>query len=188
MNAKISIDSKTTELVVMESRVPGRAIPQKRPRFLENHGSPMSADILTNLTSLIPDIARILRAQADQMARRRGIVRSMYWPILMRLKRSPGLSQNEVAAMIGVAPMTITRLVDRLEALGLVRCCRGEDRRIWRLRLTREAASLVQEIARCRAGLHYRMALGIDPSILDTAHIALCKMRDNLSGSRPRRP
>ena len=84
--------------------------------------------------------------------------------------------------------MTITRLVDRLEALGLVRRYRGEDRRIWRLRLTREAASLVQEISRCQAEMRYSMALGIDPSILDTAHMALCKMRDNLSGLCPRRP
>jgi DNA-binding MarR family transcriptional regulator len=148
----------------------------------------MNADILNNLTSLIPDVARILLAQADQMARRRRIVRSMYWPILMRLKRSPSLSQNEVAAMIGAAPVTITRLVDRLEALGLVRRYRGEDRRIWRLRLTREAASLVQEISRCQAEMRYSMALGIDPSILDTAHMALCKMRDNLSRLCPRRP
>ncbi len=78
--------------------------------------------------------------------------------------------------------MTITRLVDRLEALELVRRYRdSEDRRIWRLRLTREAASLVQEIARCQAELHHSMVEGIDPSILDTTHMVLRKIKDNLT-------
>jgi DNA-binding MarR family transcriptional regulator len=78
--------------------------------------------------------------------------------------------------------MTITRLVGRLEALELVRRYRdSEDRRIWRLRLTREAASLVQEIARCQAELHRGVTEGIDPSILDTTHMTLRKIKDNLT-------
>src|SRR5262249_50932184 len=40
--------------------------------------------------------------------------------ILLRLEREPGLSQNELAAIAEVAPITIARLVDRLEECGLV--------------------------------------------------------------------
>ena len=45
------------------------------------------------------------------------------WVILARLERQPGLSQNELAALAETAPITIARLVDRLEALGLVERC-----------------------------------------------------------------
>jgi MarR family transcriptional regulator for hemolysin len=146
----------------------------------------MSADILDDLTLLIPDVARCLLTQGDRLVRRYRIVRPMYWPILMELKRSPGLSQNALAASIGVTPITITRLVDRLEARHLVRRYRDrDDRRIWRLKLTQEAASLIQEIARCQAELCHGMTEGLDPSILDTAHAALRKIKDNLTVSRP---
>ena len=41
------------------------------------------------------------------------------------------MSQNELAAIAGVAPITVARLVDRLEAQGLVeRCTDPKDRRI----------------------------------------------------------
>src|SRR6185295_11383603 len=97
----------------------------------------------------------------------------------------PGLSQNALAVSIGVTPITITRLVDRLEALGLVRRYRDRgDRRIWRLKITHEAASSIPEIARCQAELHHRMTDGLDPSILDTAQTALSKIKDNLTGGR----
>jgi MarR family transcriptional regulator for hemolysin len=145
----------------------------------------MSADILDDLTLLIPDVARCLLTQADRLVRRYRIVRPMYWPILMGLKRSPGLSQNALAASIGVTPITITRLVDRLEALKLVRRYRdSKDRRIWRLRLTQQASSLIQEVAHCQAELCHSMTEGLDPSILDTAHTALCKIKDNLTAGR----
>ena len=145
----------------------------------------MSAEILEDLTLLIPDVARCLLIQADRLVRRYRVVRPMYWPILMGLKRSPGLSQNALAASIGVTPITISRLIDRLEALELVRRYRDrDDRRIWRLRLTQEAASLIQEIARCQAELRHSMTEGLDPSILDTAHTVLRKIRDNLTEGR----
>ena len=40
--------------------------------------------------------------------------------LLARLARQPGLSQNEMAAICEVEPITVGRLVDRLEARGLV--------------------------------------------------------------------
>jgi DNA-binding transcriptional regulator YhcF (GntR family) len=56
---------------------------------------------------------------ADQMVREHGMTRAQ-WIILARLERQPDLSQNELAALAEVAPITVARLVDRLEALGLV--------------------------------------------------------------------
>jgi MarR family transcriptional regulator for hemolysin len=145
----------------------------------------MSADTLDDLTPLILDVSRYLFTQADRMAQRRGVLRPMYWPILMCLKRSPGLIQSELAALIDTTPMTITRLVDRLEAMELVQRQHDcKDRRICRLILTRRARLLVQEIARCQADLHHSMIQGIDSSILKAAHAALCNIKGNLAVGR----
>src|SRR5256714_13956159 len=72
-----------------------------------------------DLLILLYDVARQMRTRADQRARTRGMTRAQ-WVILARLERQPGMSQNEMAAVVEVEPITIARLVDRLEARGLV--------------------------------------------------------------------
>src|ERR1700749_281857 len=74
----------------------------------------------SDLLVLLYDAARHMRTCADQMARAHGMTRAQ-WVILARLERQPDVSQNELAAAAEVAPMTIARLIDRLEALGLVK-------------------------------------------------------------------
>src|SRR6266566_2741159 len=87
------------------------------------------------LLVLLYDVARQMRTRADQRARTRGMTRAQ-WVILAHLERQPGLSQNELAAIVEVEPITIGRLVDRLEARGLVeRRSDPRDRRVWRLQL-----------------------------------------------------
>jgi DNA-binding MarR family transcriptional regulator len=56
-----------------------------------------------------------------QMAREHGMRRAQ-WIILARLEGQPDLSQNELAALAEVAGMPASRLVDRREGLGLVKC------------------------------------------------------------------
>src|SRR6201996_6115571 len=81
------------------------------------------------------DVARIMRTRFDQWARTYGLTRAQ-GVILARLARQPGLSQNEMAALCEVEPITVGRLVDRLEARGLLeRRSDPGDRRIRRLHL-----------------------------------------------------
>ena len=113
----------------------------------------MHPDLENDFLVLLYDVARQMRTRADQMARAHGMTRAQ-WVILARLERQPGLSQNELAALAEVAPITIARLVDRLEEMGLVeRCPDPADRRIWRLRLTAKAAPHLRDIKRYRAEL-----------------------------------
>ena len=142
--------------------------------------TPVDSDVLV----LLYDAARHMRTYADQMARAHGMTRAQ-WVILARLERQPDLSQNELAAAAEVTPMTIARLIDRLEALGLVRrCVDPKDRRIWRLRLTPQAAPLLAEIGQMRAKLHAVMTKGIDPAVLETMAVGLRQMKENASGQR----
>lgn len=95
---------------------------------------------------LLHDVARMLRTRFDQFARTRGLTRAQAI-ILSRLSRQPGLSQNEMAAICEVEPITVGRLIDRLEARGVVeRRSDPSDRRIRRLHLLPAAEPLLAEI------------------------------------------
>jgi MarR family transcriptional regulator, transcriptional regulator for hemolysin len=142
------------------------------------------ADLEADVLPLLYDVARHMRTHADQMARQHGTTRAQ-WLILLRLERQPELSQNELASIAEVAPITVARLVDRLEAAGLVkRCTDPEDRRIWRLRLTPAAAPILREVKRCRAKLHEAMTKDIDLAALKAMLVGLRKMKSNLHMKR----
>jgi MarR family transcriptional regulator for hemolysin len=144
----------------------------------------MPVDLENDLLILLSDVARQMRTYADQVAQAHGMTRAQM-VILARLERQPDISQNELAAVAEVAPMTIARLIDRLEDLGLVkRCADPEDRRIWRLRLTPASAPLLRECKRFRARLHKVMTKGIDPAVLDTMKIGLRQIKENVSSQR----
>jgi DNA-binding MarR family transcriptional regulator len=92
------------------------------------------------------------------------------WIILARLARQPGLSQNELAGICEVEPITVGRLVDRLEARGLVeRRADPEDRRVNRLHLLAAAQPILEEIASYKEVLHEELLDGLD----ETARAAL---------------
>src|SRR5712671_8049766 len=144
----------------------------------------MPTDIEDDLLVVLYDVARHMRAYADQMAQAHGLTRAQL-VVLARLEGQPDVSQNELAAVAEVAPMTIARLIDRLEELGLVkRCSDPEDRRIWRLRLTPAAAPILREIKRFRAKLHSVMTKGIDRAALDAMTTGLRQMKKNVSSQR----
>jgi len=121
---------------------------------------------------VLHDVARLLRTRFDQRARARGMTRAQ-WVILARLSRQPGLSQNELAAICEVEPITVGRLVDRLEARGLVeRCPDPADRRINRLHLLPAAQPILEEITSYKEALNTELLDGVDKkarnALLDT--------------------
>jgi DNA-binding MarR family transcriptional regulator len=130
---------------------------------------------------LLYDVARLMRTRADKRARTQGMTRAQ-WVILARLERQPGMSQNEVAAVVEVEPITIARLVDRLEARGLVeRKSDPKDRRVWRLHLTPAATPVLRDIKKYRAELHDLISDGIDPAMLKAMTDGLLRMKANFA-------
>jgi MarR family transcriptional regulator, transcriptional regulator for hemolysin len=141
----------------------------------------MPSDLEDDFLVLLYDVARQMRTVMDQKAREHESTRAQCI-ILARLERQPGLSQNELAAIAEVAPITVARLVDRLEAQGLVeRCTDPKDRRIWRLRLTPAAAPVLRDVRLYRAEMRTLMTKGITPAALKTMVAGLRKMKENLS-------
>ncbi|CAH2599599.1 MarR family transcriptional regulator [Rhodovastum atsumiense] len=138
---------------------------------------------------LIHDLARQLRLDADRRAGCHGLTRAQ-WVILFWLDRQPGLSQKELAELVEVEPITIARLVDRLEAHGFVER-RGDpgDRRVWRLHLLPPAAPVLAALHAERTAMLANLTRGLPPETLAIVADALVRMKANVvAGLRPRDP
>jgi MarR family transcriptional regulator for hemolysin len=130
---------------------------------------------------LLHDVARMQRTRFDQWARRYGMTRAQ-GIILTRLERQPGLSQNEMAALCEVEPITIGRLVDRLEARGMIeRRADPSDRRIRRLHLLPAAAPVLAAIRDYKAALQDYLTEGLDEDVQEKVIDALLHMKTKLT-------
>jgi DNA-binding MarR family transcriptional regulator len=134
-------------------------------------------DFQRDLMFLVHDVARLLRIDADKRARAHGMTRAQ-WGILIWLKRQSGLSQKELAELLEVEPITVARLIDRLEARGMVeRRPDPKDRRIWRLHLCPPAHGVLREIDRQREQIRVLVTGGLDDATIDTITEALITMK-----------
>ncbi len=85
---------------------------------------------------LLHEVARLLKRRFEQNARRTGPTRSQ-WQVLAYLAQNEGIHQGGLAELLEIEPITLGRLVDKLEAQGLIkRQAHPSDRRQWLLRLT----------------------------------------------------
>ena len=67
----------------------------------------------------IVETSRLLRSLVEQRLKPHGMTRAQF-ATLTRLDRQDGLSQNEVAEDLELAPIAMVRIVDQLEGDGLV--------------------------------------------------------------------
>jgi DNA-binding MarR family transcriptional regulator len=153
-------------------------------------------DFERDLLFLLNDVGRLLRVDADKRARSHDMTRAQ-WGILIWLERQPGISQKELAELLEVEPITVARLVDRLERRGMVeRRPDPRDRRIWRLHLLLPAHLVLREINQQRSDIAAILTSGIDDDNLTIMIEALVRMkatltRDSHPGRRapdPRQP
>ena len=129
---------------------------------------------------LINDVGRMLRTYADQAARRFGMTRAQ-WALLRQLEANEGLKQSELAGLLDLQPITVTRLVDRLCASGLIeRRADPDDRRVKRLFLTPAAQPLVDQLDALGTELMNAILEGQPAEKTDAALAYLGAMKNNL--------
>ena len=129
------------------------------------------------LAFAINDVARLLRTNADQKAAQFGMTRAK-WAVLARLDRAEGLKQTELAEMLDLQPITLTRLLDRLGDSGLIeRRPDPHDRRAKRLFLTPAARPLLKRLGGLAEELMSTALAGIDrPTVkLMLANLSIAK-------------
>ena len=127
------------------------------------------------------DVARLMRTRFDRWARTYGMTRAQ-GVILARLARQPGMTQNEMAGLCEVEPITVGRLVDRLEARGLLeRRMDPADRRIRRLHLLPASEPILAEIQCYKNELLRDITEDLDEATMEIVTDALLKMKTRLT-------
>src|SRR5690349_7432695 len=137
---------------------------------------PISREIAIGIT----DVARMLRTFADQRARQFGISRAQ-WTVLLRLDRSEGLKQSELAEILDLQPISLTRLLDRLAENGLIeRRADPNDRRANRLYLTPAARPLLKQLAALGEDLMDTVLQNVEPASQEQLLRDLGTMKNDL--------
>jgi MarR family transcriptional regulator for hemolysin len=137
---------------------------------------PLEREIAFN----IKDVARMLSTYADQRARQLGISQAQ-WSVLVRLDRQEGQKQTELAEMLDLQPISLTRLLDRLAQNGLIeRRPDPHDRRANRLYLTPAARPLLEQLGHLGQNVMKEVLDGIDPAGLEQLLRNIVLMKDNL--------
>jgi MarR family transcriptional regulator, transcriptional regulator for hemolysin len=126
------------------------------------------------------DVARMLRTYADHKAAQFGITRAQ-WVVLVRLDRSEGLKQSELAEILELQPISLTRLLDKLCDGGLIER-RGDpiDRRAKRLFLTPAARPLLEKLGALGEDLMATALAGVAPESVEQTIAQLAVVKENL--------
>ena len=137
---------------------------------------------------LISDVSRLLRRNFDKRAQKIGLSRAQ-WQVLAWLKRNEGISQTQLADLLEMSPMTLVRLIDRLEMNGLVeRRAHPTDRRVYQLFLAGHAHPSLDRLWSMGAETRAEALEGITPEVEAAMLKALAKIRKNLIAADARVP
>ena len=99
-----------------------------------------------NIGTLLAQVSRLLRRTFDERARGIGVTRPQ-WQVLSLLMLHAGSNQGALAEMLEVEPITLGRMIDRLQEAGLVeRRADPTDRRAWRIFLTDKGNGLLDKL------------------------------------------
>ncbi|TPJ74254.1 MarR family winged helix-turn-helix transcriptional regulator [Mesorhizobium sp. B2-7-1] len=97
-----------------------------------------------NISFVLHDVARLLRKRFEQRSRAAGLTRAQ-WQVLAYLSLHEGIHQNKLADLIEIMPITLARLLDKMQAGGFIeRRPDPADRRAWLLYLTPKAHPLIE--------------------------------------------
>ncbi len=137
---------------------------------------------------MIMEVARLLKTYADQRARQYGMTRAQ-WAVLFRLDRSEGLKQSELAELLDLQPITLTRLLDRLSDNGLIeRRADPNDRRANRLFLTPAARPLLERLTVLGEDMMGTVLAGLDAKTSERMLRDLGLVKENLRAAINRSP
>lgn len=136
---------------------------------------------------IFQDIARFRALIFDSLLKPHGMTMSQGW-VLVHLMRQNGLNQAELASRLDIAPVTTSKLIDKLEARGFVaRRPDPEDRRSNRVYATDAGKAMVKVMTQTIRELDGIAYEGIDDAQRRAAMEFLKVVRRNLKAAAARR-
>lgn len=155
------------------------------PRPTRARGAGVTRPTTDALGFVITDIVRLMRADFTDRTRDIPLTPALH-RLLFRVARQPGCRQVELASWLDVTPVTVGRMIDRLERQGLVRREREPgDRRVSRVYIAAGASTLLEQLNSRAEETRERAVRGMSAPERRTLLAALEKLRDNLQGAAP---
>jgi len=113
------------------------------------------------LCFLLHDVARLSKKRLEQLFRGSGLTRSQ-WQVLAYLAQNEGINQKGLAELLEIEPITLGRIVDKLEALGLIeRHPHPTDLRMRLLHLLEAARPKLKQIRELGDVIHSEALAGV---------------------------
>jgi len=130
---------------------------------------------------LLHEVARLLKRRFEQHARGSGLTRSQ-WQVLAYLAQNEGIHQSGLAELLEIEPITLGRIVDKLEAQGLIkRHPHPSDRRLWLLHLTRAARPQLVQLRKLGAITRAEALAGMSEADVERLLRTLLQLKANLA-------
>jgi DNA-binding MarR family transcriptional regulator len=138
------------------------------------------------LGSLVHDVARLMRRRFEKRAREAALPLSRsQCSVLFRVARAEGMRQATLAQILDMEPITLVRLIDRLEQAGLLeRRLNPRDRRVRLLYLTPAATPVLEQIHRLGALVRDEACADLPKERQQALMADLRRLKSNLSGKQ----
>ncbi len=133
---------------------------------------------------LIPDSARLLRLRFEVHGRTLGLS-SAQWRLLVRLLREGKATQARLAELMEIEPISVSRLVTRMEQAGWVeRQPDANDRRIRLVVPTAKTLEAFADIKQVAVGVYDEAMAGLGEDQRQQLIASLTVVLNNLSGAK----
>jgi MarR family transcriptional regulator, transcriptional regulator for hemolysin len=131
---------------------------------------------------LVHDVSRLIKRRFERRARQMGLpITRQQAAVVLNIAGNEGVSQAEVATWLGIEPIALVRMLDKLREEGLVeRRAHPTDRRVRTLWLTPAAGSVVERILAINEAIRQEAFGGLPPETREALIDVLCRIKDNL--------
>lgn len=134
-----------------------------------------------SLGFLLSDVARLIRRNFNRQVQSLGLTQAQ-WQVLVHLARNQGVRQIDLAETLDMQPISVARLIDRMQAAGWVeRRPDPADRRAFNLYLTPRANPILEQMWEQGALTRAQALTNISAADQEQLLRTLVRMRENLT-------
>jgi MarR family transcriptional regulator for hemolysin len=142
----------------------------------------MAPDVERTFGLLVHDVSRLIKRRFDRRARQIGLpLTRQQGALIVYIAQNEGVSQAEVATWLGVEPIALVRMLDKLHEEGLVeRRAHPTDRRVRTLWLTPAAQPVVAQILHLNQAIRDEAFAGLSAPVCEALVDLLGTVKKNL--------
>jgi DNA-binding MarR family transcriptional regulator len=138
-----------------------------------------------SLGVLISDVARLLRRNFDRRLQSLGLTQAQ-WRAIVHVSRTEGMNQVALAESLEIQPITVARLIDRMESAGWIERRNDPlDRRAVQLYLTPKSQPILAEIHARAQDMMADGVAGVSAAAQKQLFETLQRIKQNLVSAEP---